>query len=263
MKLFTILSRTLLGGGIIVMLTACEKKDDKSNSPPKETQPYVKSLISSYIETPTSSDMISASTLGNFDDQPWSQIFLSLIPSSYDPIRFQPIQDKALQNDPEALKKAAKYDSLATAHNDLTYNRYTEFQISDCMYRRTSAIHVVSNTDYDAEHPAGTYLDDILLIRFTSAEDYLATGYSSRSTYLGKTTTAPLASTDYPSMNDFWLCENLAEFNKIQRKLIQFAFTFTLTKGPKQTGKHQFTFTYMNEDGIVLTTTTPRFIINP
>ena len=263
MKPFAILSKNLLLGGIIILLAACEK-DDEVNNPPKDSSPYTKSLIGSYIDTPSSNDEIQSWVLQAPEDEPWTNIYLALTCSpDNEPIRIQPLQDDSAEKDPEALKKAAKYDSLATAHKDITYDRYTDFQIPDCLYRRTTAIHVVSDADYDSEHPAGTYLDDIINIRFTSAEDYLATGYSSRSTYLGETTWAPLYVPGYLSDNDFWLSENLAEFNQIQRKLIQFTFTFILDKGPDQTGEHHFTFTYMNEDGLVLTSTTPKFKINP
>ncbi len=63
-----------------------------------------------------------------------------------------------------------------------------EFSTRPHVYRRTTGIHVVSDTDYDGEHPAGTYLDDIMRIHFESAEDYLATGYTSLKQYQGKTT---------------------------------------------------------------------------
>ncbi len=246
-----------------MMLTACEK-DDKPQNPPQDFPPFTKSLISSYVDAPPSSDKMKAWVIQAPSDEPWINIFLALQGASdYEPIQFHPLQKGTSKDDTEALKNAAKYDSLATAHKDITYDRYTDYQIPNCLYRRTTAIHVVSDADYDAEHPAGTYLDDIITIRFTSAEDYLATGYSSRSTYLGETTQAPLYIEGFLSENDFWLSENLAEFNQIQRKLIQFAFTFVLEKGPDQAGEHHFTFTYMNEDGLVLTSRTPKFTINP
>ncbi|MFQ8806769.1 MAG: hypothetical protein ACLR8Y_18930 [Alistipes indistinctus] len=43
------------------------------------------------------------------------------------------------------------------------------------------------------------------------------------------------------------------EFNRIQRKLIRFGFSFRLTKAPDRTGTHRFTITYTNEDGVELT----------
>ena len=124
--------------------------------------------------------------------------------------------------------------------------------VLECLYRRTTGIHVVSGTDYDEEHPAGTYLDDIIRIHFKSAEDYLATGYTSLKHYLGKTT----GPSSYYGASDLDLSEYLDEFNRIQRKLIRFSFSFRLTKAPDRTGTHRFTITYTNEDGVELTGTT-------
>ena len=130
-----------------------------------------------------------------------------------------------------------------------------EFSTRPHVYRRTTGIHVVSDTDYDGEHPAGTYLDDIMRIHFESAEDYLATGYTSLKQYQGKTT-GPSSYYGSLPIIDLDLSEDLDEFNRIQRKLIRFSFSFRLTKAPEQTSTHRFTITYTNEDGVELSGTT-------
>ena len=160
----------------------------------------------------------------------------------------------AFEDEALVWQNAAKYDSLAKAHNDLSYNRKTLIMGNSCLYRRTTGIHVVSDVDYDEAHPAGTYLDDIMRIRFTSAEDYLATGYTSLEQYLGQTTGPASYYGNVPIVN-LDLSEDLDEFNQIQRKLIPFDFGFNLTKAPERTGTHRFTIIYMNEDGVELSAT--------
>jgi len=159
----------------------------------------------------------------------------------------------------EEIEAAAKFTELAKANDDLSYNRKKGQGFGNCLYRKTKSLHVVSDQDYDAEHPAGTLLDDILDVMFWSAEDYLESGYTSFFDYLGETT-RPI----YPERSDGavvasegpYMIESLVEFNWLQRTLIDFGFIFMPTQAPDRTGTHRFTVTYMNEDGVELSGTT-------
>ncbi len=163
----------------------------------------------------------------------------------------------------EEIEAAAKFTELAKANDDLSYDRQGQ-GFGNCLYRKTKSLHVVSDQDYDAEHPAGTLLDDILDVMFWSAEDYLKSGYTSFFDYLGETT-RPI----YPERSDGtvvasegpYMIESLLEFNRIQRTLIDFGFIFMPTQAPDRTGTHRFTITYTNEDGVELKGTTNPIMI--
>ena len=236
--------------GMVMLFTACDK--DKEMDDDNGALPYCKSLVCSYTDTPTSEDMIQVETICPSETD-WQDVsFFMIQKDAYRNATIHSLWGTSFDDEALARQNAAKFDSLAKAHKDEGYNRETLTNVMECLYRRTTGIHVVSDTDYDGEHPAETYLDDIIRIHFKSAEDYLATGYTSLKHYLGKTTRP----SSYYGASDLDLSEYLDEFNRIQRKLIRFSFIFGLTQAPEQTGTHRFTITYTNEDGVELTGTT-------
>ena len=250
------LMRSVVMVGVVMLFTACDKDKEMSDDDnANEALPFCESLIGSYTDTPTSEDMVRiAARCPSQTDWPDVSFFMEQ-KDSYQAATIHSLWGTSFDDEALARQNAAKYDSLSKAHNDLGYNRRTLTMVLECLYRRTTGIHVVSDTDYDEEHPAGTYLDDIIRIHFESAEDYLATGYTSLKQYLGKTT-GPSSYYGSLPIIDLDLSEDLDEFNRIQRKLIRFSFSFRLTKAPEQTSTHRFTITYTNEDGVELSGTT-------
>ena len=244
------LTRSVVTVGMVMLFTACDK--DKEMDDQNGALPFLESLICSYTDTPTSEDMIRVRSLCP-SEADWQNVsFFMIQKDAYRNATIHPLWGVSFDDEALARQNAAKFDSLAKAHKDEGYNRFTLTSVMECLYRRTTGVHVVSDTDYDGEHPAGTYLDDIIRIHFKSAEDYLATGYTSLKHYLGKTTRP----SSYYGASDLELSEYLDEFNRIQRKLIRFSFIFRLTQAPEQTGTHRFTITYTNEDGVELSGTT-------
>lgn len=244
------LTRSVVTVGMVMLFTACDK--DKEMNDQNGALPFLESLICSYTDTPTSEDMIRVRSLCP-SEADWQNVsFFMIQKDAYRNATIHPLWGVSFDDEALARQNAAKFDSLAKAHKDEGYNRFTLTSVMECLYRRTTGVHVVSDTDYNGEHPAGTYLDDIIRIHFKSAEDYLATGYTSLKHYLGKTTRP----SSYYGASDLELSEYLDEFNRIQRKLIRFSFSFRLTKAPDRTDTHRFTITYTNEDGVELTGTT-------
>lgn len=250
------LTRSVVRVGTVMLLMACSKENNvetKGDDGADGVIPYVETLIASYTDAPASSDRIEvmADCASAVD---WQNVLLCLWPKGdEDDGLIHPLWGDSFKE--EELHYANKFDSLAKAHNDHGYNRQTLTIVMGCLYRRTTGLHVVSDTDYDAQHPAGSYLDDIVTVRFKSAEDYLKTGYTSLKDYLGKTTGPDYSYEGLPVYN-LNLRENLSEFNEIQRKLIRFEFRFRFTKAPDRTDTHRFTIVYTNEDGVELTGTT-------
>lgn len=137
------------------------------------------------------------------------------------------------------------YDSICTAHKD------TQYAKSDCPFEqfdypanyRRMTLDVVSDAPYDAAHPAGTSLADIITVRFPSAKEYIESGYKVLET----------SKTQYYVNGALMLVKSLAQFNTEHRKLVGGSFRFEFTKAPDATSTHRFTIVYRDEDGRVLT----------
>lgn len=54
-----------------------------------------------------------------------------------------------------------RYDSLARAHQDYNYWGNPALSAHDVLYNGVTGLKIVSDTDYDAAHPAGSSLNDI------------------------------------------------------------------------------------------------------
>ena len=57
-----------------------------------------------------------------------------------------------------------RYDSLTRAHQDYDYWGNPALSAYDVVFKGITAIDIVSDTDYDAQHPAGTSLKDIFTL---------------------------------------------------------------------------------------------------
>lgn len=139
------------------------------------------------------------------------------------------------------------YDSLCVAHKDAGLKK-TDYigQFSYPVVFRRITLDMVSDAAYDAAHPAGTSLADILDVQFHSAKEFIESGY-----------VAPQAGT--PESKGWCLGDGttltmpLYQFNNEYRKLVGGSFRFEFTKAPDATSTHRFTIVYRDEDGRVLT----------
>ena len=73
------------------------------------------------------------------------------------------------------------YEALCRKHNDLTYNKKREYhhrpEWGVCSAVDFREIDVVSDKDFDAEHPAGTSLKDIVRFVSVSPKKFIDSGY--------------------------------------------------------------------------------------
>jgi hypothetical protein len=78
------------------------------------------------------------------------------------------------------------YDSLCTAHNDLTYNKEVTYyespdpELPALSLNSIASIEVSSNADFDHEHPAGTPLNDIIRFMGKSVYEFLQSNYTNK-----------------------------------------------------------------------------------
>ena len=73
------------------------------------------------------------------------------------------------------------YEALCRKHNDLTYNKKREYhhrpEWGVCSAVDFREIDIVSDKDFDAEHPAGTSLKDIVRFVSISPKKFIDSGY--------------------------------------------------------------------------------------
>ena len=144
-----------------------------------------------------------------------------------------------------------RYDSLCKAHKDTEYSKkekhYSGEQFPFATYRRMT-LDITSDTQYDAAHPAGTTLADIVNIKTYSAKEIIENGYDKS-----------LVVKDEQGCLDLQLGHELKmpleQFNREYRKLIADNIRLNLKTAPDVTSTHRFTVTYRDEDGRVLTAT--------
>ncbi len=139
------------------------------------------------------------------------------------------------------------YDSLCTAHRDTQYQekyKYAFAQFSFPAVFRKMTLDVVSDAPYDAAHPAGASLADIISLHFPTAKEFIESGYQAAE---------PTKNLYYVKNGDMVLIEPLNQFNNEYRKLVGGSFRFEFTKAPDATSTHRFTIVYRDEDGRVLT----------
>ena len=102
-------------------------------------------------------------------------------------------------------RERAKFDSLARANNDTTYNREvwvsnidkTPMDGPSCLSENFSSIEVTTRTDFDAKHPAGTSINDLLEIRYRTYKPFVERGYQGKDSI---TVTTPLNELNYKEL---------------------------------------------------------------
>ena len=135
----------------------------------------------------------------------------------------------------------AVYDKLCEANGDISYNQEVHLPLDVptimCTYPHFAAINVYSDKDFDANHPAGTPLNDLMTISYYTAAPYIASGYTADST-LWEEVVKPLN-------------ELSTEDLKFELKNILLRFT----KDPDVISTHELKFECINAEGKLYTTT--------
>lgn len=113
-------------------------------------------------------------------------------------------------------------------------------------------LDITSDTQYDAAHPAGTSLADMVIINISSAKEIIESGYDEN--LCGKEIN--IYGDEYPVLSSgYELRMPLKQFNEEYRKLVDCRMNIDFPVAPDVTSTHRFTVTYRDEDGRVLTAT--------
>ena len=93
------------------------------------------------------------------------------------------VADKLYQANRNGEEKQV-YDALCEKYNDVTYNRKVRYSYGEYNRPRCSCfftdLEIWSTADWDAGHPAGTPLDDIVRFESDTPWPYIRSGYTQR-----------------------------------------------------------------------------------
>lgn len=86
-------------------------------------------------------------------------------------------------DDPERAAQFAAYKTLCELYGDTSYDKIREFYVAytdgyNYLRYNPTAIDIVSATNYDDAHPAGTSLRDLCELITWTPRDYIASGYA-------------------------------------------------------------------------------------
>ena len=139
-----------------------------------------------------------------------------------------------------------RFKELAQKFNDTEYNKINFNPPPPVMYVQSESLNIVSDQDYDATHPAGSSLNDLFLVKYTSVDHILQNHYDMTRTE--QQVELGLAPWEF--------MESVDAFNQKQPTLVWFYFWFYPTERPTGNKQHRFTITYKNVEGKELVATT-------
>jgi hypothetical protein len=131
--------------------------------------------------------------------------------------------------------KKAVYDSLCNKHSDYGYHgedRYANEPLKKCYAKDIVSFDVVSNSDFDKNHPAGSSLKDIIVFDGYSPYRWIKSGYSGEPYFTHTRTTA-----------DKVVEDDLKLLCAIQ------LFTLRFSTIPTNSSAHTLTITLVTDDG--------------
>lgn len=130
----------------------------------------------------------------------------------------------------DLITSGRSFDALSIYYNDLSYNRYTidgpRTAINDSIYK----IEVYTVENFDASHPAGSDISDLIECRYISYYDYIQSGYKKEDKDVGQ----------YIDMTEYWgiegakmLKDELTKINNRNTKLIAPTLVLKFKKEPE------------------------------
>lgn len=112
------------------------------------------------------------------------------------------------------------YDSLCQAHNDLSYNKERGYIVGPdwghCSVFDIAHIDVVSNANFDEQHPAGTSLNDLIYFISVSPKKFIDSGYNYSYDWANET---PQIFEIEPEMYNFRNSSESSNYSPINKRL--------------------------------------------
>ncbi len=138
-------------------------------------------------------------------------------------------------------KNKLVFDSLSRIHNDMSYDKKRGYiqapTWGHCFYYDISSIDVISEEDFDNDHPKRSSLKDVIRFRFNSLKKFIDAGYPEGDNYSYKTKV---------SYN-----KKLSEIGTNEMTMLQGRFegAFTFDTAPTLSKTHHLTFTFHYTNG--------------
>ena len=160
------------------------------------------------------------------------------------------------------------YDSLCKVHNDLGYDKKRGYiampDWGSCSTFDIAHIDVVSNANFDAQHPSGTSLNDLVYFISVSPKKYIDSGYNYSYDWANKT---PEIFDKEQEMYNFRNSSESSNYNPINKKLSETAIDemvllpayyfgyLVFDSSPTTIKKHTLTVTFSLCNGKVISKT--------
>lgn len=139
-----------------------------------------------------------------------------------------------------------KLSYFSKLYNDTSYNNFILPGSQQALAYPLDKITLSCNSDYDDKHPAGTPLDDIVKLKFTSYLDYIENGYQYPEWYK-KEKGYGLGEIPF----EYYLSEINSDNTKLASRAVS---TITFTELPTVAGEYNFTLE-LTTNGETFTTT--------
>lgn len=216
----------------LIMGTSCD--DEKNDG--IQTPRYYEYFIGTYCS------MDLALEPGYVDEQ--GKMCLVRLTRGENNVRFNS-PDYSNPNHVTQFLKIAKRNGDDFKGTDYPLFWYERMALSDNLV----SIHITSDSDWDASHPAGTPLDEQFEINLNSFTEYLRNGYAFSDT--SSVNPDPIIS---GARN---IVKKVSELTADELAIIQYNPVFTVLSSPTLAEEHTLTFTLTNTDGkeYYLTTT--------
>lgn len=165
------------------------------------------------------------------------------------------------------------FDHYARLYGDTLCYETSPARFNAAIADAFSKISVVADADFDAAHPAGTPLDDIICLRSESAYEYIRTGYkypnanSSQQYVYCRKPLSELTQNDmtlmrytfsfkeYPLDEEYYVIGGVSEIALMEGDRYD-NLTLSFLKRPKNPGTYKLMFSFTKADGTVLTCST-------
>ncbi len=158
----------------------------------------------------------------------------------------RPYSSPALSESKDLVDDAT-FETLAERFGDTHFGGTTIDCLSvPVMYVQTESVNIVSDNDYDADHPAGSSLNDLFVIQYKCVDNILKKPYDFE----------PTDEQQKWGLPAWCFAEKVSDFNLRRPTLLQFNFIFSPVTDPDRSGIHRFTITWANIEGKVLSATT-------
>ena len=145
----------------------------------------------------------------------------------------------------DVITSGTAFKKLSQKYNDLSYNRYTVYGPCQALEDGLCKMKVETIKPFDATHPAGSNISDLIECRYISFCDYIRSGYQEEE----KVWEQYLDLEEYCSFEGAKLMvANLQSLNYNNTQLMGTDFVLTFKKEPEEKGVYRFILTLQTQD---------------